>query len=913
MVRQPIVDFDENVPSATLNGPLKDPLPVLTPPPTTLLPETPKQQTVVQEKEVASYSTEQSNFTPEPSPPPGNELTLFLQYKTKVKKFVLAEGYNDLSLARLQLGFIDKFAWNTHNNGVDFPEIYIQDPVSGVRHELEDLSDIKDRSVLVLNIEVLDEVKRHIDEGLGGIKKSVESVRTTLQDQQAAIQLVSDRQQDTAKEVARIATVPPASFRAASSDNQRVNPSPMSPSKVTTQAQMSELQGLRRDLAIIKQTYSAWQSDIQSSMSLIRSKADSVKNVAIKAAIPDISGGSGRSYVNSGKKTLNDDSDKLVSQVDDLQDIVEDLRKDVVMRGVRPRPRLLETVAKDIAQATQDLNKMQNFLKREAPIWQKIWEQELETVCTDRELVTMQEDLAADLQDDLLKAQQTFALVEEATKEQMKDAPQGGSIAPRVLSKGLNHVITADPAAAKEGVLGEVRALQPNHENRLEAIERAEKLRQKELESRRGGEFQKELGTFVEEGRLKKSGGFEEVERARKAKDEKNRREVWERQNGMTTADADNFIEELAADEEDDMLKSEQDETARFGHGVWVCTCLWHEMSASGTETVGENAHLSLPRQWKAHAQIIWIRDSHVAAVANGCRGWKHNSKLASQSVNLRDMADTAEEPLMGQSSHEDDLDATDEVDLSDVSLLLEKNLRHPGVFVWLLTFSAGISGLLFGYDTGVISATLVSINSSLGHPLTTLDKSLITSATALFALLVSPVSGVLADSLVGFASPTLTSLSVALTNFVLTCLALLLIDRIGRRKILLYSIPIMSLGLLFCAIGFHFITLPENLSLDNPSSSANANEEIPLSERTAPMLVLASIMLYVGAYALGLGNVPWMQSELFPLNVRSFGSGLSTSTNWSANFVVGLTFLPMMEFLTPAWTTLFLGLATLA
>jgi len=48
--------------------------------------------------------------------------------------------------------------------------------------------------------------------------------------------------------------------------------------------------------------------------------------------------------------------------------------------------------------------------------------------------------------------------------------------------------------------------------------------------------------------------------------------------------------------------------------------------------------------------------------------------------------------------------------------------------------------------DTGVISATLVSINSSLGHPLTTLDKSLITSATALFALLVSPVSGVLAD-----------------------------------------------------------------------------------------------------------------------------------------------------------------------
>jgi MFS transporter, SP family, solute carrier family 2 (myo-inositol transporter), member 13 len=55
---------------------------------------------------------------------------------------------------------------------------------------------------------------------------------------------------------------------------------------------------------------------------------------------------------------------------------------------------------------------------------------------------------------------------------------------------------------------------------------------------------------------------------------------------------------------------------------------------------------------------------------------------------------------------------------------------------------------LSFSDDTGVISATLVSINSSLGHPLTTLDKSLITSATALFALVISPISGILADAL---------------------------------------------------------------------------------------------------------------------------------------------------------------------
>jgi hypothetical protein len=76
--------------------------------------------------------------------------------------------------------------------------------------------------------------------------------------------------------------------------------------------------------------------------------------------------------------------------------------------------------------------------------------------------------------------------------------------------------------------LGEVRALQPNHESRLEAIERAEKARQRELEERRDGEFQKELSSFVEEGKLKKSGGVEEAERLRKLKDERSRKENYE-------------------------------------------------------------------------------------------------------------------------------------------------------------------------------------------------------------------------------------------------------------------------------------------------------------------------------------------------------------------------------------------------
>jgi hypothetical protein len=518
---------------------------------------------------------------PEDSPKPGKELTLFLQYKTKIKKFVLADGYNDLSIARLQLAFIEKFAWNTHNNGVDLPEIYIQDPVSGVRHELEDLADVKDRSVLVLNVEVLDEVKRHIDEGIGGLRKVVESVKTAVDDQNLTIRQVSERQQSTATEMARLAatshSAPPRTMSMQETPRSNGQNFTTTTPKLAA-SQLVEIQSLRRDLAVLRQTYSNFQSTMESSMATIRTKAGAVKSAAVKAALPDLQGDSGRAYVDAGKKTLSEESDKLVARVDDLQDIVEDLRKDVVARGVRPRPRQLETVAKELQVATTELKKMQDFLKRERPLWTKIWEKELETVCNDREEVTMQEELAADLQDDLEKAAQTFALVEEATKEQLKDAKEGGSGGlgvggvlpplrglPRSASGTGTNTPALDPALAKEGVLGEVRALQPNHENRLEAIERAEKLRQRELESRRGGEFQKELGDFVEAGKLKKSGGVEEVERARKAKDERIRREVWERQNGVTAAEGSG--------------SSASDETVKGGG-----------MAQGGLEVVGETA-----------------------------------------------------------------------------------------------------------------------------------------------------------------------------------------------------------------------------------------------------------------------------------------------------------------------------------
>lgn len=487
-----------------------------------------------------STDSSQGPFQPEQSPQPDKELTLFLQYKSKIKKFVLADGANDLSIARLQLAFIEKFAWNTHNNGNDLPEIYIQDPVSGVRHELEDLSDVKDRSVLVLNVEVLDEVKRHIDEGLGDLRRMVEGVRTVIDGQHNVMQQVSTYQQDTAKNIARLAASPrPIASHVPSVDGSRPNvPHVAIPTK-DMPSQLAGVQALRQDLAVVRQTFSSLVSDLNTSMATLDTKATSPKAVILKRTDSSVDFPSGRSYVNAGKKLLGEDSEKIVNRVDDLQDVVEDLRKDVVTRGVRPLPRQLETVSKSISGATAELKKMQEYLKREKPVWTKIWEKELELVCTDRDLLTMQEELAADLEDDLEKATQTFALVEQATKQQNIQSGTGGNVVSRGNPRGVAATGSDqgfDPVKAKDGVLGEVRALRPNHETRLEAIERAEKARQRELESRKEGEFTKELGIFVEEGKLKKSGGVEEAERLRKAKDERNRRDAWEKQQTAVTS-----------------------------------------------------------------------------------------------------------------------------------------------------------------------------------------------------------------------------------------------------------------------------------------------------------------------------------------------------------------------------------------
>lgn len=70
----------------------------------------------------------------------------------------------------------------------------------------------------------------------------------------------------------------------------------------------------------------------------------------------------------------------------------------------------------------------------------------------------------------------------------------------------------------------------------------------------------------------------------------------------------------------------------------------------------------------------------------------------------------------------------------------------ETGKFSWLVSITAAIGGMLFGYDTGIISAVLVYISQDLGHTLSSSEKELITSITSGGAFIGAIFAGATAD-----------------------------------------------------------------------------------------------------------------------------------------------------------------------
>jgi MFS transporter, SP family, galactose:H+ symporter len=115
----------------------------------------------------------------------------------------------------------------------------------------------------------------------------------------------------------------------------------------------------------------------------------------------------------------------------------------------------------------------------------------------------------------------------------------------------------------------------------------------------------------------------------------------------------------------------------------------------------------------------------------------------------------------------------------------------------------------------------------------------------------------------------------VGAVNVVATFIAIGLVDRWGRRPILLTGFGVMTFGM--GALGWLL--------------------KLGVATHAQQLLAVAMLLLFIAGFAMSAGPMIWILcSEIQPIKGRDFGIAASTFTNWVANTIVGATFLSMLN-----------------
>ncbi|CCW62503.1 unnamed protein product [Phytomonas sp. EM1] len=124
---------------------------------------------------------------------------------------------------------------------------------------------------------------------------------------------------------------------------------------------------------------------------------------------------------------------------------------------------------------------------------------------------------------------------------------------------------------------------------------------------------------------------------------------------------------------------------------------------------------------------------------------------------------------------------------------------------------------------------------------------------------------------------PVILSIPLAFLNTLFTCVAVVTVDKVGRRFLLLVScIGCIVATVAASALGFMI------------------NSEI--SYAVGGWLFLGILSIFLAFYAPGIGCIPWvMMSEIFPIHLRTAASSIATMANWGSNVVVSQAFPVLM------------------
>jgi SP family galactose:H+ symporter-like MFS transporter len=115
----------------------------------------------------------------------------------------------------------------------------------------------------------------------------------------------------------------------------------------------------------------------------------------------------------------------------------------------------------------------------------------------------------------------------------------------------------------------------------------------------------------------------------------------------------------------------------------------------------------------------------------------------------------------------------------------------------------------------------------------------------------------------------------VGLTNVLATLIAIFLVDKWGRKPILYIGFTVMAVGLGIVGTMMH----------------------LGIATHAERLFTVAMLLVFIVGFAMSAGPLIWILcSEVQPIKGRDFGIACSTLTNWVANFVVGFTFLSLLN-----------------
>ncbi len=143
-----------------------------------------------------------------------------------------------------------------------------------------------------------------------------------------------------------------------------------------------------------------------------------------------------------------------------------------------------------------------------------------------------------------------------------------------------------------------------------------------------------------------------------------------------------------------------------------------------------------------------------------------------------------------------------------------------------------------------------------------------------------------------GFHSATSAILATVLVggvNLVFTIISLSLLDRVGRRPLLLVGIALMAVSLLY--LGYLFGVA-----------------------HVARVAILIDVLVYLASFAIGLGPIFWLLiSEIYPTTIRGQAMSLATVTIWIFDFLASATFLSLIGVLGARGAFWVYGVASIA